>query len=225
MRRAALHLAGSVVCLLATAAATAANSLPLPQGPALPPRKPGFMLYLSKSLGGAGGGMPAKISFRLEQVRMTGNSGAPDAPDPMQHRGLIGWQVDGHRDMHFSDMRLELGNHVTFDMAHRSFGLSSRSASMTIGQRAIANSTASMASAVKGTPEPRSFESRLVANQVGGFAARGGSGGGLRESASLLHEVAASAVATFRSRINNPGQQHPFAANQRPQSLHEGGRN
>jgi hypothetical protein len=224
MRRMALHLASGAICLVATAAATAANSLPLPQGPALPPRKPGFMLYFSTPMGG---GSPAalrpKFGFRLEQVRMTGNNGAPDAPDPMQHRGLIGWQMDGHRDMHFSDMRLELGNHVTFDMAHRSFGLSSRSASMTLGPRAIASPAASMAGAVKGGAEPRSFESRLASNQAGGFAARGGSGG-FRDSAALLHEVAATAVATFKSRINTPAQQRPFAANHRPQSMHEGGR-
>jgi hypothetical protein len=180
------------------------------------------MLYFSAPLGGgSAAALRPKFGFRLEQVRMTGNNGAPDAPDPMQHRGLIGWQMDGHRDMHFSDMRLELGNHVTFDMAHRSFGLSSRSASMTIGPRAFASPAASMASAVKGGTEPRSFESRLAANHVGGFAARGG---GFRDSASLLHEVAASAVATLKSRINTPAQPRPFAANHRPQSMHEGGR-
>lgn len=196
MRRAALHLAGGVICLVATATASAASAIP--QGPALPPRKPGFMLYFSAPLGGgAPAGLHPKFGFRLEQVRMTGNSGAPDAPDPMQHRGLIGWQVQGHGDMHmhFSDMRLELGNHVTFDMSHRSFGLTSRSASMTLGPRPIQGTTTSLGKAGKVGAELKTP--------------------GFRESASLLHAVAEAVVS----------KQHAFAASHRPQAPHQGARN
>ena len=220
MQRMALHLAGTLICLMATAAATAATSAPLPQGPALPPRKPGFMLYLSKPLGGGdSAGLRPKFGFRLEQVRMTGNNGAPDAPDPMQHRGLIGWQVEGgHREMRFSDMRLELGNHVTYDMSHGTLGLTSRTSSMTLGPRPGLSATAA-SSSVKAGAEPRSIESHFAAAQ-NGFAAHGG---GFRESSSLLHEVAAAAVASFKSRINNQGPQRPFAASHPPQSMHDGG--
>jgi len=213
----ALHLAGAIIALIATAAASAATSAPLPQGPALPPRKPGFMLYFSAPLGGASpAALRPKFGFRLEQVRMTGNNGAPDAPDPMQHRGLIGWQVEGgQREMHFSDMRLELGSHVTYDMSHGTLGLTSRTSSMTIGPRPVPSATAASG---KAGAQPRSIESHFAAAQ-GGFAAHGG---GFRES-SLLHEVAAAAVASFKSRINNQGQQRPFAASHRPQSMHDGG--
>jgi len=65
-----------------------------------------------------------KFGFRIEQIRMAGNSGAPDAGDPMQHRALIGWQMDGFHGIRASDMKVELGSHVTYDVTHGAFGMS-----------------------------------------------------------------------------------------------------
>jgi hypothetical protein len=136
------------------------------------------MLYLSAPLGGGGGGgLHPKLGFRIEQVRMMGNNGAPDAPDPMQHRGLIGWQIDGQGGMHFSGMRMELGNHVTYDMAHGTFAISSRQSSVAtlLGPRPLQAATVT----AKSAPRPVVL------------------------SPSMLHEVAAAAVATLKSRAKS----------------------
>lgn len=209
MSRAAVRVVGGIACLAATAAGVAAT-LPLAQGPALPPRKPGFMLYLSQPLGGGGGAaLHPKFGFRLEQVRMTGNNGAPDAGDPMQHRALIGWQMDGHRDMHFSDMRLELGNHVTYDIAHRTFGVSSRSISpfAISGPRATASASVPGASGSKPAP----FESRMPPEAARGAFAESHFAA---SHPSLLRDVVAAAVnrAADRSR---PGGSRPEPAYRR----------
>src|SRR5271167_2793184 len=109
-RRKRLRLTRGVSFIAAMAgAAVASEALAAPlEGPALAPRTHGFMLYLSQPLGGGGGAsMHPKFGFRVEQVRMGGNSGAPDSGDPMQHRALIGWQMDGLHGIHASDMKLE----------------------------------------------------------------------------------------------------------------------
>jgi len=114
-----------MLCMAAAMSASAAPGgfVPPPAGPSLSPRTHGFMLYLSTPLGGGGGGgaVHPKFGFRVEQVRMMGNSGAPDAGNPIQHRALIGWQFEGLRNLHSSDMKLELGSRVTYDVTHGAF--------------------------------------------------------------------------------------------------------
>jgi hypothetical protein len=114
--RAAYRAVGGLVCVAATAgvaAATPGIAAP-PAGPPLAPRTHGFMLYLSQPIGGgAGASLHPKFGFRIEQVRMMGNSGAPDAGDPLQHRALVGWQMDGLRGMHASGGKVELGGRMT----------------------------------------------------------------------------------------------------------------
>jgi hypothetical protein len=113
-----------MLCMAAVTSAGAAPGgfVPPPAGPSLSPRAHGFMLYLSQPLGGGGGGaLHPKIGFRIEQIRMMGNSGAPDAGNPIQHRALVGWQLDGLRNLRGSDMKLELGSRVTYDVTHGAF--------------------------------------------------------------------------------------------------------
>lgn len=120
-RRTALHIAGGVLCMATLGMAAAA---PQPAGPPLPPRAHGFMLYLSQPIGGGAAVGGPRFGFRIEQVRFTGNTGAPDAGNPMQHRTLVGWQFGGSK---VSEMRLELGGRVTYDLRHGGFALQSAS--------------------------------------------------------------------------------------------------
>jgi hypothetical protein len=134
------------------------------------------MLYLSKPLGGGTGGaaLQPHFGFRIDQVRMTGNSGAPDAGDPVQRRALIGWQFNGLSGERASGMRLELGGRVTYDMSHGGFQVQSR-----------------RPGAGPSRPVAKSFELR-----------------GLQfRNPDPLHDVAAAAIATFKSARNNPVQQ------------------
>jgi hypothetical protein len=109
------------MAVVASAAAAPRGSTPPSSGPPLAPRTHGFMLYFSQPLGGGGGLLRPKLGFRIEQVRLTGNSGAPDAGDPMQHHALVGWQLDGLRNLHASDMKLELGSRMSYDITHAAF--------------------------------------------------------------------------------------------------------
>lgn len=124
MLRAMRRIVYAVLCMLIAASATAAPGgfVSSPAGPPLAPRRHGFMLYLSQPLGGGGGGaLHPKFGFRIEQVRMMGNSGAPGAGDPIQHRALIGWQLEGLGNLQASNMKLELGSRVTYDVTHGAF--------------------------------------------------------------------------------------------------------
>ena len=109
--------------LAVSATAAPGGFVPSPGGPPLAPRRHGFMLYLSQPLGG-GGALHPKLGFRIEQVRMMGNSGAPGAGDPIQHRALVGWQLEGLGNLPASNMKLELGSRVTYDVTHGAFKLS-----------------------------------------------------------------------------------------------------
>ena len=155
-----------------------------PAGPPLAPRTHGFMLYLSQPIGGPGAGVRPRFGLRLEQVRMTGNSGAPDAGDPFQRRTLIGWQIDGRRGLQASDMKLELGGRVTYDVSHGGFGIQSGRSGAAPAPHAhpMAVALSSHTTAVStGVAEPKSFE-------LHGLDFR---------------EVAAAAIASFRCTACN----------------------
>ena len=229
-RQAAFPITGGVLCLIAATVAAGAQPglVAPPAGPALAPRTHGFMLYLSQPIGGGGGGaaLHPKFGFRIDQVRMAGNSGAPDAGDPMQRRSLVGWQFGGGGRMHASDVKLELGGRLTYDVTHGGFGAQlGRSGASTNSARPIAAVAVS---------EPKSFELRGL--QFRGAEAHGPEEGprpfthdlfheahGANESSAVFHEVAAAAIATFKSSHSAPIQQRSRPS-ERPFSMQEAAR-
>lgn len=159
--------------------------------------------------------MHPKFGFRIEQVHMGANSGAPDAPDPMQHRALVGWQMDGLNGLHAANMKMEFGGRVTYDMAHSSFsGLPSFRSP---------GASASRPAAIGTREESKAFAVRMAAEEHGMVMHEVF---GSREpheheaSTSLMREVAASAVATFKSRAT-AAMQRPFPNRGRPESMHD----
>jgi hypothetical protein len=213
-RQAAFPITGGMLCLMAATVAAGAQpgTVAPPAGPALAPRTHGFMLYLSQPLGGGGGGgaLHPKFGFRIDQVRMAGNSGAPDAGDPMQRRSLVGWQFGGGSGLHASDVKLELGGRLTYDVTHGGFGAQ-------LSRSGVSTNTVRPVSTVA-VSEPKSFE--LHGLQFRGADSHGPEEGArpfthdlfheareANESSSVFHEVAAAAIATFKSSHNVPIQQ------------------
>ena len=168
------------------------------------------MLYLSQPIGGnAGAALHPKFGFRVEQVRMMGNSGAPDAGDPLQHRALVGWQMDGLRGLHASDGKVELGGRMTYDVAHGVFAAQLPKTS---------NAAASRPSSVGRTEaatESKPFSSHL-------FEPANGMRDPFRqsvESASMVHDFAAAAISSFK--LTRPVTAQPrVGMGERPASMH-----
>ena len=168
------------------------------------------MLYLSQPVGGnAGAALHPKFGFRIEQVRMMGNSGAPDAGDPLQHRALVGWQMDGLRGLHASDGKVELGGRMTYDVAHGVFAAQLPKTS---------NAAASRPSSVGRTEaatESKPFSSHL-------FEPANGMRDPFRqsvESASMVHDFAAAAISSFK--LTRPVTAQPrVGMGERPASMH-----
>jgi hypothetical protein len=173
------------------------------------------MLYLSQPIGGGSGvALRPKFGFRIEQVRMMGNSGAPDAGDPFQHRALVGWQMEGLQGMHVAGMKLELGGRMTYDVTHGAFAAQ------------LPRSPAPAASRPASITRPDSFtESKLFASHL--LEPRlFESGYGTREpfrlsneSASMVHDMAAAAMGSLR--LTRPAVQAPQRAwlGERPASM------
>lgn len=223
--RAALAVSGGLLCLTAATAALGAHPgpAPLPAGPALAPRAHGFMLYLSKPLGGGTGAaaLQPKFGFRIDQVRMMGNSGAPDAGDPMQRRTLIGWQFNGRSGLHPSDMRLELGGRVSYDVTHGGFVIQSGHSGASQARTLGVATTPGHPPALSG--EPNAFALRGPGVPVRGDGARPFTGELFREgsgSTSLLHDVASAAIATFKSSRSLSPQQRS-RPRERPYAIQE----
>jgi len=210
-RQAGFRAAGTLICFGAVAAAAHGPAVP-PTGPTLAPRTHGFMLYLSQPLGGGGGAAKPKFGLRFEQVRMTGNTGAPDGGDPMQHRALIGWQMDSLRDLRVANMRLELGSHMTYDLRHGGFAFQSSKAPPTLARPA----GLVQAGPKTNLPDSRSFfGARATTGSRGSPAHESLALGETREaSPSLLRDVTTAAVATFKSHAGS-GQARPLG-NHRP---------
>ena len=216
-RQAGFPITGGLLCLLAATPVNAAHpaSFAPPAGPPAAPRTHGFMLYLSKPMGGGSGGaaLQPKFGFRLDEVRMTGNSGAPEAGDPVQRRALIGWQFNGRSGERASDMRLEFGGRVTYDMTHGGIQLqSSRPGASPSRSVAVAAATSHPTTA---SSESKSFELqglqfRSPVPHAADDSARPFTRDLFHEasaSSSVLHDVAAAAIATFKSSHNPPVQQ------------------
>ena len=125
--------------LLWIAAAVAVDAAPLAPGSA--PRAPEIMLYFNHAIGaGAGGGsMRPTFGLRLQQVRQAANNGDPEAGESMQHRELLNWQMEAHSNLHISDVRVKLGNRVTYDVTHNQFGSPSSRSAIQIGTPTLRN--------------------------------------------------------------------------------------
>ncbi len=215
-RQASFSITGGLLCLVAATAVNAAHpgsSFAPPAGPPLAPRTHGFMLYLSKPMGGGTGGaaLQPRFGFRVDQVRMTGNSGAPDAGDPVQRRALIGWQFNGPSGERASNMRLELGGRVTYDVTHG--GLQFQSTRPGAGSSRPVEAANSHPIPTSG--ESKSFELHGLQFRNPEFHPRDDSARPFTRdlfheasaSSSVLHDVAAAAIATFKSSRNSPVQQ------------------
>jgi hypothetical protein len=169
------------------------------------------MLYLSQPIGGgSAGSMRPKFGFRIEQIRMGGNSGAPDAGDPMQHRALLSWQMDGFHGIHASDMKVVLGGRMTYDVTHGAFGIQLSRTSAAFGSRPAATNRTDASTASKPF-SPRLFEPGPPAREP--FRQT-------NESASMAREIAAAAIGTFKLARPAPTQQR-IGAVPRPTSMRE----
>ena len=208
---AAIRIAGGLVCIAATAGVAAAppEIVAPPAGPALAPRSHGFMLYLSQPIGGGGGALRPKFGFRIDQVRMSGNSGAPDAGDPLQHRALVGWQMDGLRGIHASDMKVELGGRMTYDVTRGAFAAQlPKTSTVSSSRPATLNRMDSYAESKPFAPhlfEPSSAGARDPFRQS-------------TESSSMFHDITAAAIGTFKLTRPAPAQQR---VSERPMSMRE----
>jgi hypothetical protein len=132
------------------AASVAADAAPRAGffAPGLAPRSPEIMLYFSHSIGGGagvgGGSMRPTFGLRVQQVRQAANTGDPEAGDSMQHRELVNWQMEAHSNLHLSDLRVKLGNRVTYDVTNQRFGSPSSRSAMQIGVPTLRNSPLSL---------------------------------------------------------------------------------
>ena len=207
--RAAIRVASGFVCIAASAGVVAASpgvAAP-PAGPALAPRTHGFMLYLSQPIGGGGGTLHPKFGFRIEQVRMMGASGAPDGGDPFQHRALVGWQMEGLHGIHASDMKVELGGRMTYDVTHGGF------AAQLAKPAAGAGSRPSAINRNDAYTEAKPFSPRLFEPGFGTHDPFRQSS----ESASMVHDIAAAAIGTFK--LTRPVQTQQHVMGERPASM------
>jgi hypothetical protein len=159
-RLAAIGVCTGLVCMAAGATVDAA-----PRGgfftPGNAPRAPEIMLYFSHSVGaGAGAGsMRPNFGLKVQQVRQAANSGDPESGDPMQHRELINWQMDGHSNLRLSDMRVKLGNKLTYDVASHRFGAPSGRSAMQLGIPSIRNGVTPFSAPLRGLAARNSNDS------------------------------------------------------------------
>jgi hypothetical protein len=149
------------------------------------------MLYFSHSIGaGAGGGsMRPTFGLRVQQVRQASNSGDPEAGDSMQHRELINWQMEAHSNLHLSDMRVKLGNRLTYDVTQRRFGSPSNRSALQIGIPSLRNGRLNPA-------QSRPLVARGPGGVSGGLSSLSGGGDANRDN-SNIREIAVAAMAAL----------------------------
>jgi hypothetical protein len=197
---------GATSGLLWIAAAVAVDAAPRGGffAPGLAPRSPEIMLYFSHSIGGGagagGGSMRPTFGLRVQQVRQAANTGDPESGDSMQHRELVNWQMEAHSNLRLSDLRVKLGNRVTYDVTNRRFGSPSSLSAMQIGVPTLRNSALSLSQ-----PKP------LFARSSAPTPASHDSG---RDN-SNMREIAAAAMAAL-----SPAR---FTSAQRQTAQHQGG--
>lgn len=110
--------------------------------PGSAPHSPEVMLYFSHSIGpGSGGGsMRPTFGLRVQQVHQAANNGDPEAGDSMQRRELVNWQMEAHSNLHLADLRVKLGNRVTYNVITQRFGSPSTRSAIQIGVPTLRNS-------------------------------------------------------------------------------------
>jgi hypothetical protein len=210
----AIRLICGLVALAAFGVTVAAPG-PSVIAPALAPRTPQVMLFISRPVGAGATAQPT-FGLRVEQVRLAADSGSPDGGDPIQHRELINWQMEAH-----SDIRMQLGRRVTYNLSRGAFASQVRNSAIAMGVPTFRNTSpivttpkASGSSELRtfGFPEPRPMVARTIASNPT-----------IRDEyrePSAVREIAAAAVAAFNSgRSHAPQRALPAgmrAASPRP---------
>ena len=153
--------------------------------------------------------MRPHFGLKVQQVRQANNSGDPESGDPMQHRELINWQVDGRSNVRLSDMRVKLGNKLTYDVSSHRFGSPGRSA-MQLGTPSIRNSVVSFSPPLHGFAA-RNFTDPIVAAPVAREAAPVARDA--NRDGSAFRELAVAAMAAVTPARFSTAQ-HPIAQRQ-----------
>ena len=83
--------------------------------------------------------MRPTFGLRVQQIHQAANTGDPEAGDPMQHHELVNWQMEAHSNLHISDLRVKLGNRVTYDLTGHRFGSPSARSALQIGVPTLRN--------------------------------------------------------------------------------------
>jgi hypothetical protein len=203
-RAATFGVTAGVLCVVAAAAA-AAEAAPRANffEPGLAPRSPEVMLYFNHSLGaGAGGSMRPTFGLRVQQVRQAANTGDPEAGDSMQHRDLFNWQMEAHSNLRISDLRVKLGDRLTYDVTNRRFGSPASHTAMAIGVPTLRNAP------INPSQSRPVFAHNSAASHESGGHDPSGEGSGIKD----LAVAAMSALAPSR-----------FTSVQRQIAQHQGG--
>jgi hypothetical protein len=164
----------------------AAGAVATAASPAGAPRSPEVMLYISHSVGGGGGSSHPIFGLRVDQIHQGGNSGDPDGGDAIQHRELVNWQMEAHSNFHISDLRVQLGRRVTYDVTNRSFGSPRSRSSMALGVPTL-----------RGSPSDSGARPALAHASVSAPSNRDAFRDASSHDASGIREMAAAAVAAL----------------------------
>jgi hypothetical protein len=123
-----LLFSGLLGWALVCPAADAVSAVPGAHGPQL-------MLYIKQPLGA--GGAPRVYGLRIERLATPPTLPTPAAIVSTGRREIVDLQI-----RHYSDVRVEFGRRVTWNVGRQEFGLSGNQPSMAIRLPARANSTA-----------------------------------------------------------------------------------
>jgi hypothetical protein len=211
------RLTANAVTIGAALVAVAVTAQAAPPGgftPILAPRSPQIMLYISHSIGGGAGSAATGFTrptfgLRVEQVRQGSNMGDPDGGDAFSHRELINWQMQAHSNFHLSDMRVQLGHRLTYDVTNHQFGSPGARSAMPIGTLSVRNGSVT------------AVESRPAFGHAGNDVMT--SRDAFRDTSSLRELASAAVAALAPSRFTSVQRQvNPRQAvfGQRPQVTH-----
>ena len=157
--------------------------------------------------------MRPTFGLRVQQVQQVNNTGDPEQSDPMRHRELINWQLDGRSNLQLSNMRVKLGNKLTYDFSNQRFGAPGRGA-IQIGTPSMRNGTPSFATSRSFAGGSPSETGRTPADRMGvALAARELNAGSARDpnsgrDTSNFREIAVAAMSAIGpARITIPQRQ------------------